>query len=256
MALGLCKLCKNTTELVDSHIIPNGIFKRILKANNGWAITFQDDEESWVERTSGSWSQPLLCSKCEGVLNNNYENYSIGAIRNSLSSIEFIKNKNDLTFKNIDLKTLQLFWASILWRASASSLEMYAKVQLPSLLEEEIRECLYNNKLIRTSLLDIRIFRLIDKNPDGFNIENIKSAIISPFCRKFSNFISFHFLLEGYYIVFVMPGYKIGHRIKTGLLKPKNNVLLVPFMNIFEIPEVVDLLTTAYGKHSNGKTKL
>jgi hypothetical protein len=256
MEIGECKPCKCTKELMDSHIIPNVMFNRILKMNNGWAITFQDDEESWVERNSGSWSEFLLCSQCEGILNNNYENYSIAAIRNSLNSIEFKKNPKDITFKNIDLNKFQLFWASILWRSSVSTLEEYSKVKLPLTYEGEIRECIFNSKKIRTSLLDIRIFRIYDKTPNGFDMESIKSAIISPFCRTYNNQISFHFLLEGFYVVFLIPGYKIGNRAKQGLLKPTRNVLLVPFKDIFEIPEVVNLLTTAYRKHHNGKSKI
>jgi len=256
MPTGKCKLCNNNKELKDSHIIPNAMFHRILKANSGWAITFQDDAESWVKRSSESWSEYLLCSDCEKFLNEEYEQYSISVLRNALNSVEITKHKNGITFKSLVGEKFQLFLVSIVWRAAVSSLEVYSKVELLPLWAEEIRTSLLNHRKIRTSLVDIRISRLHDKTKNGFTSENLKNILVSPFFRKHEKNISYCFLLEGFFVEFFLPGLNFIERNKSGMIKPNKGILLIPYINIFNIPEVANLMATALGKHFNGKSTM
>lgn len=256
MPTGKCKLCNNDRELKNSHIIPDAMFHRILKANNGWAITFQDDTESRVKRSSESWSEHLLCADCEGYLNEEYEQYSISVLRNALNSVEISKNENGILFKNMLGVKFQLFLISIMWRAAVSSLEVYSKVELLPLWAEEIRNSLFNHRKIRTSLVDIKISRLHDKTKNGFTQKNLKNILVSPFLRKHETNISHCFLLEGFFVEFFLPGLKSKEKNKSGMIKPNKNILLIPYINIFNISEVVSLLAIALGKHFIGKSTI
>lgn len=255
MPSGQCKLCNKNKELKNSHIIPNAMFRRILKANNGWAITFQDDVESWVKRTSESWSEYLLCADCEKFLNEKYEQYSISVLRNGSNSVAVSRHENGIKINALDGVIFQLFFISILWRAAVSSLDVYSKVKL-SHQAEEIRRSLLDHKKISTSLVDLRISRLQDKTKNGYTLENLKNILVSPFLRKHETNISFCFLLEGFFVEFFLPGFKMNEKAKFGVMKPSEDILLIPYISISNIPEVVDLVAIAVGKHLYGKSTI
>jgi hypothetical protein len=139
MPVATCKLCLNEKELKKSHIIPNSIFKKIFKNNNGSAINVIDDNHSTICRSSDSWWEYLFCENCEKHLNLEYEKYSLSIMRNVNPKIEIVKNNDSIIFKGLDTQRFLLFWVSILWRASLSTLPAYEKVVLHKTWSEEIR---------------------------------------------------------------------------------------------------------------------
>lgn len=218
MKRGFCKLCRNERELRRSHVIPNGIFKRLFRENDGKAITFSDDEESWIEYSSDSWWEPLLCEECEGLINRSYEQYALAALRNSLRSVSVQRTDEGIAFSSIDTVRLQLFVASIVWRAAVSTLAVYSKVYLPPIWEREIRDCLLNQKKIRSSLVSIKVSRLSDSTPNGFSLDSLKSLIVSPFFRDHGRNFSFCFVVEGFFLEVFVPGLKLRERNGPGVL--------------------------------------
>ena len=256
MPTGKCKLCNSDKELKDSHSIPNAMFHRILKANNGSAITFQDDAKSRVRRSSDSWSEYLLCADCERFLNEEYEQYSISVLRNALNSVAISKHKSGVTFESLDGERFQLFLISIMWRAAVSSLEVYSKVELRQRWAEEIRDGLLNHRKIRANLVETRISRLHDKTQNGYTSEELKNILVSPFLRRHEKSISYCFLLEGFFVEFLLPGSELKDGNESGMIRPNKGVLLIPYIDIFNIPEVVNLMATAVGKHFNRRSTI
>lgn len=257
MPIGNCRLCLKTKELSDSHIIPNATFRYIFKRNKGRGITFADNKNSYVEHTSESWSEYLLCADCEDYLNKNYEQYSISLLRGSLKSIIISKHKNGISFNNIDSKRLYLFFTSIIWRAATSSLEVYSKISFPDRLDNEIRKHLFENKKLRSCMLGIKLSRLIDKSPDGFSAKVLKEFIISPFYRDLGRGFAFCFLIEGFFVEIFIPSMSLRERSSHGVIHPNKKILFSPFLNIFDVPELVKVLTSGQRKHhTEGKTRI
>ena len=105
--------------------------------------------------------------------------------------------------------------------------------------------------------MTVKIFRLIDRSAeDGFSLSNLKDFIASPFFRKLPNRkFSFCFLFEGFFIEIFMPGYTLKQRTAKGLINPLSKTIAVPYLNIFDIPEVLNIFVAGYKKNLDGKVK-
>ena len=86
-----CQLCLQENKLQNSHIIPNAIFKKLFRSNNGKAISLSSNAEQWIEHGSDSWHEELLCRDCEQLLSTNYEKYSIELLRGQHKNSDMVK---------------------------------------------------------------------------------------------------------------------------------------------------------------------
>lgn len=255
MPTGKCALCLNNADLRRSHAIPDSVFKRISKENNGQSIRFKDDDMSLVDYSSDSWWEYQLCGNCEQHLNRNYEQYSLSAMRAGKGKIS--KHDIGVTFSEVDTLKLQLFFLSIFWRAANSHNEAYQKVYIPEPWNNELRLHLLNKTRVPLRFMTVKISRLIDRSTDGgFSLSNLKNVIASPFFRKLPNRkFSFCFLFEGFFIEIFMPGYTLKQRAAKGVINPLNKAVVAPYLNIFDIPEILNLLVAGYKKNLEGKVK-
>lgn len=256
MQLAQCKLCHEVRPLRRSHVIPAAVFRRLFRENQGKAITFCDEVSSWIEYSSESWWERLLCDECESRLNRHYEQYSILVLRNSIKSVVVYKAETGVSFTSVDAIRFQLFIASIMWRAAVSSLPVYSKVCLPPPWEAEVRDCLLNRRKVRGSLMSVKISRLIDKSSGGFSFDVLKSLVISPYFRIQRGCFSFCFLVEGFFIEVFVPGLKIRERNRLGMVRASQNTVFANYLDIFDVPELVKLLVSGYGKHVEGRSKI
>ena len=255
MPTGKCALCFAVTELRRSHAIPDSVFKRITKENNGQAISFNGDDASLVDYSSDSWWEYQLCGNCEQHLNLSYERYSLSAIRAGKGKI--LKHDFGITFSEIDILKVQLFFLSIFWRAANSKNEAYQKIYIPEPWNNDLRTHLLNNTRVPLRFMAVKISRLIDRSVEsGFSLQVLKNVIVSPFFRKLSDRkFSFCFLFEGFFIEIFMPGYTLKQRIAKGVINPLNKTIVAPYLNIFDIPEILNLLVVGYKKNQEGKVK-
>lgn len=256
MKIGHCKLCLNKKTLRRSHVIPNAIFKRLFRENQGKAIIFSDEESSWLEYSSDSWWEPLLCEECESLINRSYEQYALAALRNSLRSVVVQRVGEGIVFSSIDTVRIQLFIVSMMWRAAVSTLPVYSKVYLPPVWEKEIRDCLLKQKKLRSSLVSIRMSRLSDGTPNGFSLESLKSLIVSPLFRDHGRNFSFCFVVEGFFLEVFVPGLKVQERNRLGVLKANQQSLFVKYLDIFDVPELVKLMVSGYGNYVEGRSRI
>lgn len=253
MPIGKCALCLAVAELRRSHAIPDSVFKRVSKENNGQSIRLNDDDTSPIEYSSDSWWEYQLCGGCEQYLNLNYEQYSLSVIRAGKGKI--FKHELGVTFSEIDTLKIQLFFLSIFWRAANSRNEAYQKVFIREPWNNDLRIHLLNKNRVPLRFMTVKISRLIDRSvKDGFSLKDLKSIIISPLFRKLPNHkISFCFLLEGFFIEIFMPGHTSKQRATKGIINPLSKTITAPYLDIFDIPEVVDLLVAGYKKNLEGK---
>ena len=242
-----CNLCLELCELQDSHVIPNTVFRYIFRRNSGKGISLVVNDDSRIHYSSDSWSEDLLCLECEEHLNKEYENYSMGVLRNSISSVKFHRHSNGITFSNLDSLRFHLFFVSIIWRASISTHSAYSRIAL-SRLEPDLRGYLRSTKNCRPLLLGVKISRLVSNNPCLYTMEALKSFIISPFLKERKKGFSFCFLIEGFFIEMLVP-HKYKDRKDKGVILPNKKVLHVPYLDVSSVPELSDILASLHRKH-------
>lgn len=256
MLIGKCALCLETKELRRSHAIPDSIFKRISRKNNGQAISFNDDDSSPVDYSSDSWWEYQLCGNCEQHLNTSYEQYSLSAIRGGKGSV--LKHDLGVTFRKVDTLVFHLFFLSIFWRAANSKNDAYQKVYIPEPWNNDIRIHLLQKSRVPLRFITVKISRLIDKSAgEGFSLEILKNVIVSPFFRNLSNGkFSFCFIFEGFFIEIFVPGYTLKYRIIKGVVDPLRNIIVAPYIDVFDIPELVYLFVAGYRKNLEGRVNV
>lgn len=124
----ICKLCDSASQLQKSHAIPNSIFRRLFKANSGKAILLKTGAGD-IQYTNDSLATPQLCSKCERLINEKYEKYSIDILRGGRNSA--IETSNGIIFSGIDANKLRMFFIAIFWRAANSTHAKYSGAVMP-----------------------------------------------------------------------------------------------------------------------------
>lgn len=253
-----CKLCKVGTDIKKSHAIPDSIFKSIFRKNHGKAIKFDNNKDD-ISYSSESWWEYQLCEKCERLLNQSYENYSLKVLRGQ--SINFCKSEYGLTYSDIDLNKFNMFFLSIFWRAANSGRSAYKNIVILDKDNCFLRNALLHNIKIPVSRLSVKIERLIDKTPEGgFTQESLKELMISPFHRIYkthkTNHVSVCFVFEGFFIQISIPGLNLKERIKPGVINKSKRVLFIPNLNMFSIEEIKQLLVEGYRKNIFGHSRI
>lgn len=256
--IGKCKLCNQQKDLQISHAVGDSIFKKIFRTNSGKGISLTSGDEA-IGYSSDSWSEHQLCLDCEKLLNIEYEQYSLGVLRGKHCQLS--KMDLGLTFKELDQHKLIMYFLSIYWRAANSGHSAYKNVVIIDSDNEYLRNSILNNTKIPAGRFSIRVSRVIDLSKSGgFSPDSIKQIIVSPFCRVYENSkpenVSICFMFEGFFIEIYVKGLKLKDRSKYGVLAKTKKLLVVPYLNLFDIKEVVELMVKNYGKYVEGNSKV
>ena len=249
----ICCLCCKEKELKSSHAIPDTVFKKILKGDSGKSIVVPGGGDEPIHYSSDSWDTLQLCDKCETLLNKHYESYSIKVLRGAIG--QFKKHSIGVTFSRIDTSKLINFFIAVFWRAANSKHDSYSKVYIPEPWNKQIGEMLLNKATVPLKLATVKLSRLIDYTKiGGFSPEHLRSIVMSPFFRKHDyGHFSFCFIFEGFLIEIFTPGLKISERKNRGVINKNTNMIMVPFVNIFDVPEIEECLVLGYEKHLDGQ---
>ena len=157
--MGICKLCRKEKKLIEAHIIPKFMYKKMKDENHSfYDITYNlDTKETKSKKTQKEdYDKNILCSDCDnGIIGGIYENYAKEALYGEnlnpeiAPKCENFMNPNDGTeysiCKNIDYTKMKLFLLSLLWRASISARPTFNQVSIGIKHEEIIRKMLYEN---------------------------------------------------------------------------------------------------------------
>lgn len=133
----ICRFCGRNSKLVESHIIPDFLF-RDLKDKNGMIqhVTLNNGESRKV-RKSDFVDNNLLCSDCDnrvfGGLEAVASNFLLKSVYPSLAKIDLKFGVTDIhreQFSGLKYQKLKLFILSVLWRAHHSQQPMFKNVNL------------------------------------------------------------------------------------------------------------------------------
>lgn len=138
--LARCRLCLQSKELLMSHIIPAGLL-RIAKGEHTQLIAMGSGKSSMPRMDNVNWREKLLCADCEKHINLSYETSQINKLKGTKD--KFPSDKK-ITLISLDFKRFYLFWLSIIWRASESSLAEFSAVRFPEELSCVLRQAILN----------------------------------------------------------------------------------------------------------------
>lgn len=121
-----CWLCQNSSELRESHIIPDCIFRLIR--DESLAQRFYELHDKTDSIIQDGPKEYLLCGSCEQKISQ-YEKYFKEAIHFSRHGVKISHNDRVAIIDNLDYKKTKLFFLSLLWRMSISSLPQFQIVR-------------------------------------------------------------------------------------------------------------------------------
>ena len=121
-----CRLCLNTCELCESHIIPEFLFKTLYSKEKHQFIQLSGPPK--VRKWQKGFKEKMLCRECEDKLNK-WETY-VAQVLFSSAEIGIEKMQDAIIFRDIDYTKFKLFQLSIIWRVGASRLQQFANVNL------------------------------------------------------------------------------------------------------------------------------
>ncbi len=249
---GICALCNNSRTLEKSHIIPNASFKKIKQSLNGKSIILNDDKYTWIQYSQESWWEYLLCGKCEDKIST-YEKYFFESIRGR-NGIKKNEHSRGITYTGIDYHKFRLFLVSLLWRAAVAKNSFFSKVILVDKWLEELRNSLNNEKPPGKSKFGCRLYKLYDSTINGFDIKSLEQLVIAPISRIEKRVDCFMFIIEGIVIEYYCPAILYSDFKKPGVFQ-NNNVYFIPFQEICEIPEIMNLMVVNCRKDQNNMVK-
>ncbi|NQU55006.1 MAG: hypothetical protein HQ522_21005 [Bacteroidetes bacterium] len=204
-----CKLCKQDKNLLRrSHIIPDFMYKGLFNEKHFIApINLIAYKKNKLVPT-GYYDSNILCEKCDNQIIGNLESYSSIVIWGGKGSEEkhpiFEQKINQLNQKylhliNIDYTKFKLFLLSILWRAAISEQNFFKSVSLGE-HEKKIREMIFNNKPEKSSDYPVGLFVLSQ------NKNSPSKMIANPIKIKSGENLAYHFLINGFVIVYKVEG--------------------------------------------------
>jgi hypothetical protein len=245
-------LCHASSELRESHILPNALFRRIKQRDSGKLIAFDDSADALVDQTINTWSEPMLCHACEQRLSM-LEHYALELLERSAQGG---RRQEGALLRSIDYAKLKGFTTSILWRSAESSLKPFAKVSLPASYRDKLRVSLLLGQTLPPREFACRFDLLYDATPvadGGMAEDHFRTILMSPFARASGRHGSFLFLLGGYLLEIYAPSAPYREWRRPGMLKDEKN-LFVPGKKIFDVPETRRLLFAGHRKSRLGLT--
>jgi hypothetical protein len=137
-----CKLCCQVRKLENSHIIPEFCHVQMYGPNLHRFHYMHDVDAGKVKWEQQGFKEYLLCEQCEQKLGV-WENYATRLLKTELPQPAPGQAK-PILFQGLIYSHLKLFFLSVLWRASVSTLPFYEHVRLGP-HEDKIREMLVHS---------------------------------------------------------------------------------------------------------------
>jgi hypothetical protein len=160
--MAMCQLCDCEAVLLESHIIPRSFLKSV-KSGESQLYVFQEGKQPKCRNVNPT--EQLFCASCESFLSTSYEQYGTSLLKNPK---KVIKHRNCIEFKNFEYRKWYLFYLSILWRASISSIGEYSGIDLGD-FNIILKKCVLTknlqlfDSLSIDDVLEIIMFRVVDK---------------------------------------------------------------------------------------------
>jgi hypothetical protein len=255
MGYGRCHLCEQVTLLCDSHAIPNAQFRPLLSEGNGSAISFVDDANTPISRSSDSWSAEQFCADCESLLNKEYDCYGISVFKAKAGRV--VRMKSAISIQNIDTARFRSFLLSVLWRMAISPHPSYLNARLPDIAKEELRQCFAKRGRFPSSRLHVTLERLHDSTAEGaIPSEQFRNVVISPFLRTHERHYAVCFVLFGFLVQVHVPAMPRTARKLSWAIDQRSSTVFAPHLEFTNFPEFFSAAVRAVAKEMRGQSRL
>ena len=203
-----CALCLEDRTIVRSHVIPVFLYEAVYDQKHRFRIidTGAEYKERWAQK---GLREPLLCEICEGQLSS-YERYMSlvfsGAVNTTVE-----RERQFQKISGIDYYQFKLFALSVLWRASATDLTFFSKVNLGK-YQDIARKLLVARDPGRDNQFPILIGGVT------INGEPLNGVILEPTSSKVDGHFCYRFLFGGLIWVFIVSGHKLSSTLNHAIL--------------------------------------
>jgi phage pi2 protein 07 len=228
--IGKCRLCNNTGQLCNSHILPKFIYKKI-KGRKTDFLVLSDDPEKRKYKSQKEYREYLLCANCEKKLNR-YETYICNVLYNSKKFYD--KDGEIVKVYNIDYNKFKLFQLSILWRGSVTSSPVFENGKINIGDEENIRQMLLNENPGDEFEYGCRMFGLL------LNGKMEIQFMMNPAYMFIDNYKIVYYTFGGFRWNFIVS--KMSKRVPKDLYSITiNGELIYKLVDMMNIPDISDI---------------
>lgn len=123
-----CRLCLQQAKLCRSHVVPEFLYKMLYDSDHRFIELF-DVKKGRAKQTQKGHREYLLCAACEGKINR-YEKHIRRLFVDPLPTAYVPNSQRIRQHPRIEYNLAKLFFLSVLWRASVSSLSIFKHVSL------------------------------------------------------------------------------------------------------------------------------
>lgn len=203
-----CRLCLRVVPLCRSHVIPEFLFTLLYDDKHRF-IEVVDMLRGNVIRGQKGYRERLLCRECESHLNR-YERH---ARRLFIDPLPVKVSKLRRNHGNLEYARSKLFFLSVLWRASISTLEIFKHVQLGP-HEERVRQMVFNNDPGEAETYPTMLWVL------NFNGEQLRDFIVEPTHMRVEGRKCYRFVMGGFVILIFVSSETIPDSCVSGVFDP------------------------------------
>jgi hypothetical protein len=209
-----CRLCDQPSKLCKSHVISEFLFKPLYDKDHQFIDVF-DVSKGRVKKSQSGWKERLLCASCESKINR-FEKNSRRLFTDPLPALKpghAIRRE----FPRVDYSMLKLFFLSILWRASVSSLDVFQHVDLGP-HEDKIKAL-----LLRADPGDALVYPTLFFNIH-FDGQHFRDYMVQPTYVKIEGRKCYRFLLSGFLVYIFVSSQPLPGKYPEFVLSPQKTV--------------------------------
>lgn len=228
-----CRFCNKNKKLIRAHIIPKNFYNKLRTSTDASIIVeFKQKSRGNFERKlntqksqMGIYDKYLLCKECDSRLGI-YDKYSYEIFLNpkhfkkKLTYIDKSDAYGIYKIDEFDFSKLQLFFISILWRASISTHKFYENINL-GLLETKAKECLVKDSADK-DYFSVVAFKLSTK----MDVENICYSVLTPLNLKDNGVNIYKFYFGGFQFIIKADSRKFNSEYKKVEISPGKPIII------------------------------
>ncbi len=211
----ICKLCHKESKLVNSHILPEFVFKPLYDEKHRFHKITDDDltKNSYLQK---GIREKLLCLECEGLISKN-EKY-VSEVFGGIKEVNLENEGGLIKVEGLDYNKFKLFALSVLWRAGVSEVQSFSQVRLGK-HEETLRQMVLKNNPGSSGEYPFVLTPII------YERELLSGLIAEPERVKLVGHISYRFVFSGLVWIYVVSSHALPKTVlevsinESGLLK-------------------------------------
>jgi len=228
MDTGICRLCGEEKQLIKAHVIPRQFFTRDRKRR----VSVSKDKVFLSKCPVGIYDEGILCGRCDGKLGD-FDQEAQTLLLSDLSSYK-CENAYIIPATKFDYKKLKLFFVSLLWRASVSSMPNFKHVNLGDKSEQEALSVLRYPELDREDLFPVVIFKL-----SNVHYNAVRGIYIDPTPFRLKDVNMYRFIFAGYTICIKVDDRPLGLRLP--MLRSNCDLLVLEKSPLEELTAMIDI---------------